>query len=214
MHTYTANLARSNKRKYLAAYFEARDAWNSLPALLSLSLLGSASVLELTEHKIIIRNQISAEIWTPSQFEADQAQLPLLFPCETPWLPTAALGVVIKRKIEKQRAKKLRMGKCEQQAKGESQVKNYVISRARKKVCNAFWFSCQSDAHKLVGRGSPEWWWGGETMWPTLSIMFMTLPQNNPHPSTCDLCKWSPREHFHNSQTTHTICEGIYKNKE
>lgn len=151
MHTYTANLARSNKRKYLAAYFEARDAWNSLPALLSLSLLGSASVLELTEHKIIIRNQISAEIWTPSQFEADQAQLPLLFPCETPWLPTAALGVVIKRKIEKQRAKKLRMGKCEQQAKGESQVKNYVISRARKKVCNAFWFSCHSDAHKLAG---------------------------------------------------------------
>lgn len=103
------------------------------------------------------------------------------------------------------------MGKWEQQAKGESQVKNYVISRARTKVCNAFWFSCHSDAQ--VGRGSSEWWCGGgrRTMWPTLSIMFMALPQNDPHPSTRDLCKWSPREHFHNSQTTHTIWQGIYK---
>lgn len=67
--------------------------------------------LELTEHKIIIRNQISAEIWTPSQCEAAQAQLPLpLFPFETPWLPTAALGVVIKRKIEKQKAKNCEWG--------------------------------------------------------------------------------------------------------
>lgn len=51
------------------------------------------------------------------------------------------------------------MGKCEQQAKGESRVKNYVISRARKKVCNAFWFSCHSDAHKLAGAAQND---GGE----------------------------------------------------
>lgn len=116
MHTYTAKTWHAAIKENILLHTLRRVTREILFQLYSpffSSLLGSASVLELTEHKIIIRNQISAEIWTPSQFEADQEQLPLLLPLlpfETPWLPTAALGVVIKRKIEKQKAKNYEWG--------------------------------------------------------------------------------------------------------
>lgn len=117
MHTYTAKTWHAAIKENILLHTLRRVTREILFQLYSpvfSSLLGSASVsLELTEHKIIIRSQISAEIWTPSQFEADQEQLPLLLPLlpfETPWLPTAALGVVIKRKIEKQKAKNYEWG--------------------------------------------------------------------------------------------------------